>query len=235
MTKAFKGIFFDMGGTLFFPDPLRISQALLKFLPGPFSSADCMKAIHHATAEMDEQIVKGQRLDDRWWEVYFSALLRNGGQPWQTTNPAVREYMNWLFKDHQKNNLWTFEAEGAEATLQTLQAEGYYLAVISNSDGRVQAQLDASGFSKYFHFALDSHLVKCEKPDRKIFDMALKKSGLSPESVLYVGDFVNIDYVGAVHVGMKAVIIDPLNLRSTKGAPTIQGLPKLPKWLHQQS
>jgi ribonucleotide monophosphatase NagD (HAD superfamily) len=41
-----------------------------------------------------------------------------------------------------------------------------------------------------------SAIVGCEKPDRRIFEQALRQSGARPEQTLHVGDLYHADVTG---------------------------------------
>ena len=235
MKKRFKGIFFDMGGTLIFPDPERISMVFSRIQSPPPSPKDVLDSIHHATAEMDEALEGGKRLSRDWWTLYFGGMIRHLKTDKPLSMELTQRFFQDLKTDHEKNNLWARLADGAMEILESLAEKKYYLGVISNSDGRVKSQLEENGLFHHFSFVLDSHVVKCEKPDPEIFRMGLKISGLKADEVLYVGDFVNIDFIGATQAGMSALIVDPLGLRKKNKAPRITRLSELPAWLEKDS
>lgn len=54
-----------------------------------------------------------------------------------------------------------------------------------------------------------SIVVKVEKPNPKIFKIALEKANCKPKESLYIGDIYDIDILGANSVGMQAILIDP--------------------------
>ena len=45
------------------------------------------------------------------------------------------------------------------------------------------------------------------KPDRRIFDIALERSGCKPENAVMIGDRVDNDILPAKAVGMKTVLV----------------------------
>ena len=47
-----------------------------------------------------------------------------------------------------------------------------------------------------------------EKPDARIFEIALERTGVQAEDVLHVGDSAVDDWQGAKRVGMRALLID---------------------------
>jgi len=48
-----------------------------------------------------------------------------------------------------------------------------------------------------------------EKPDPRIFQIALERAGLEPAQAAYVGDLYSIDVLGARAAGLRAVLMNP--------------------------
>lgn len=79
------------------------------------------------------------------------------------------------------------------------------LGVISNGDERLNGLLQDLGFSE-FDFVIDSHSVGYAKPDREIFDEALRRVSLTDASkAMHVGDELPKDYLGAKNAGWRAI------------------------------
>jgi putative hydrolase of the HAD superfamily len=93
--------------------------------------------------------------------------------------------------------------------MDELDARGLVLGIISNSDGRLDGRLEEIGIRDRFDFVLDSAVVGVSKPDPRIFEMAVEASGLGPRETAYVGDYYEVDVVGARGVGMAPVLFDP--------------------------
>jgi HAD superfamily hydrolase (TIGR01549 family) len=53
-----------------------------------------------------------------------------------------------------------------------------------------------------------SGLEGVEKPDTKIYEIALERGGVAPEEVLHIGDSMRRDYIPAKSVGMHALLLD---------------------------
>jgi putative hydrolase of the HAD superfamily len=67
--------------------------------------------------------------------------------------------------------------------------------------------------------------VGIEKPDRRIFDLALDRLGLDADEVVYVGDSWEIDVVGARNAGISPIY---LSAAPREGATCITGICELP-------
>jgi HAD superfamily hydrolase (TIGR01549 family) len=82
------------------------------------------------------------------------------------------------------------------------------LALISNFDHPPHAHrvLRETGFDEFFQTVVVSGDVGIKKPDPGIFRIALNKTGLSAEEVIYVGD-TQEDVDGATAAGIRPVLI----------------------------
>jgi len=107
----------------------------------------------------------------------------------------------------------------------------YSIAVISNSDGRINNVLHRCGIDDCFACITDSGNVGHEKPHPAIFSAALREMKADPADSLYVGDVYSIDYVGARNAGMQAVLFDVAGAYSDQGHPRVESLTELERWL----
>jgi len=82
--------------------------------------------------------------------------------------------------------------------LAKLKAEGYHLAVGSNSVRKtIEIMMEKSGLAKYLDFFLSNQDVTHGKPDPEIYNTAMTRLGLTPQECLIVEDNEN---------GLKAAI-----------------------------
>ncbi|KAJ1908993.1 Haloacid dehalogenase-like hydrolase domain-containing protein 3, partial [Coemansia sp. S17] len=92
--------------------------------------------------------------------------------------------------------------------LSYLQRKEIKLGVISNMDETAESILRSLGIRRYFDFVLTSINVGIEKPDPRIFEMALGAVNVRPYDALHVGDSERLDYLPARSVGMEARLVD---------------------------
>lgn len=107
--------------------------------------------------------------------------------------------------------LWSHVIPGTEDALDKFQSMGIKMHVIGNADGLLEQRLADANLRKYFGVVIDSHIVKIEKPDQRIFHIALETANCEPQEALYIGDIYEVDIVGAKAVGMQAVLVDPFS------------------------
>jgi putative hydrolase of the HAD superfamily len=96
--------------------------------------------------------------------------------------------------------------------------------MISNSNGWVERLVTESGLRPYFQFVVDSRLVGVEKPDPRIFQIALDQIGIGSAEALYIGDLYSIDVVGPRAAGMGAILLDPAGLWDQVDCPKARDL-----------
>jgi HAD superfamily hydrolase (TIGR01509 family) len=100
--------------------------------------------------------------------------------------------------------------DGVHELLEGLRARGCRLGIVSNGFADIQwLKLEVSGLRDYFPIALFSEDVGAHKPDRRMFDRAADLVGASPEEILFVGDDVECDIVGAGRLGFRTVWFNP--------------------------
>lgn len=86
----------------------------------------------------------------------------------------------------------------------------FKLGVISNFDSRLDVLLRNMKLNHYFDFVLSSYQAGCQKPDKDIFQMAMKASelkDLKPEECLHIGDTPVTDYFGPRSAGWYSLMI----------------------------
>jgi putative hydrolase of the HAD superfamily len=105
--------------------------------------------------------------------------------------------------------LFTLAEPRAAEALAQVRAAGLRAGVVSNSNGTVESILAGLGLTSALGFVLDSSRVGFEKPDPRIFRLALERADVAPAEAVYVGDLYSIDVLGARAIGMDAVLLDP--------------------------
>jgi beta-phosphoglucomutase len=76
-----------------------------------------------------------------------------------------------------------------EFALSRLRAQGYRLAVASNSiKSTIEMMMERASLNKYLEFILSNEDVKLPKPDPEIYNLAIERLGLSAAECLIVED-----------------------------------------------
>jgi HAD superfamily hydrolase (TIGR01549 family) len=97
---------------------------------------------------------------------------------------------------------------GLHEVLGELQAREYRLHVLSNNSSILPLQLDLIGTSDYFDTVSWSEEMGVEKPDPRIFQMALERISAVAEAAVYVGDSFEADVLGAEGAGILPIHAD---------------------------
>ena len=80
----------------------------------------------------------------------------------------------------------------------------YTLVALTNGN----ANLEKIGIRHLFHGVVTAVDAGAAKPDRQIFDVAVRQAGVRPEEILHVGDHPTADVDGARQVGMRTAWIN---------------------------
>ena len=107
---------------------------------------------------------------------------------------------------------------GAGPALRALRAQGYVLAVVSNTmrtpGTTVRKLLEHFGLMELFSHATFSDEVLIRKPDPEIFALTLRALGCDPSESVHVGDDEVLDVEGARAAGMRAVQVTSASLKA---------------------
>lgn len=86
----------------------------------------------------------------------------------------------------------------------------YVLAVITNGFEETQAlKMSSSGITSYFNHIITSQKAGARKPERVIFDYALKLNAVACHEAIMIGDNVVADIGGARGASIDAVFFNP--------------------------
>ena len=217
-----KAAFFDAGGTLVNIDYSRVLSIVKQSLGREVSTARVIEAEYVGRAAVEDAMAKGTAgTDSSRWGVHFRALLGELG----LNDAEFAQVAPLILAEHRRSHLWSATAPGTAEALAGLAAAGWTVAVISNADGTVEALLESAGLRRHLRFVVDSGNVGIEKPDPRIFRVALEQAGVSAAESYYVGDIYEIDVVGAQGVGMVPVLLDPLGRYGSRGCRTTTDVP----------
>jgi HAD superfamily hydrolase (TIGR01509 family) len=213
-------IFFDVGNTLLFPNRARI----LSPLPADHHpTLQQWQALERRTKKEFDEGMTGGRVDHSFWWTFHTHLLEEAGR----LDDGLR---NALVENTQKSANWDQILPGTRDLLQSI-GRKYSTAVISNSDGKIEAVLRRCGIADCFNSITDSGAVGHEKPHPAIFQAALSAMQAQPADSLYVGDLYSVDYVGARNAGMQALLFDVSGAYPDRDLPRVQSLLELETWL----
>ncbi|MGH7818412.1 MAG: HAD family hydrolase [Candidatus Binatia bacterium] len=98
--------------------------------------------------------------------------------------------------------------DGVVETLRELRRRGLHLGIVSNIDeDQLHHMGRLAGLEKHFDSILSSEAARSCKPDRRIFEEALRRAGCEPPEALFVGDSIDQDIAGANRAGLRSVLL----------------------------
>lgn len=216
-------MFLDAGGVLVHPNFDRVAEALRA--QGVPADAALLRDVEPlAKRDLEDPSFIRASDDDARGLVYFATVLRRAGID---VDDRVRAALTELRAYHAVHNLWETVTPGLVPFLERLRAKGLRRVVVSNANGTLHAHFDRLGLTPHFEAIFDSYCEKVEKPDPRFFEIALERSGARRETTVHVGDFYEIDVVGARRAGLRAVLLDPSGANADRDCDRVASLEEL--------
>ncbi|MDR0561884.1 MAG: HAD family hydrolase [Spirochaetaceae bacterium] len=199
MSRKFDGVAFDLDGTLY-PN-YRFYLPLIPFIVREHRLLMALgKARDILRSPRQESLQKNPG------DTFYDIQARIMGELLRMDRQIVKEktesliYRGWepLFKTIKPY-------PELRETLQTLRSAGLKLGVLS--DFPPEAKLANLNLNGYWDAVLCSERAGALKPDPAPFLELLKKLEISADRLLYVGNSVAYDIIGAKNIGMKAALV----------------------------
>ncbi len=156
-------------------------------------------------------LIKQQEL--RWKRVWLALL------DFKINDEALAHLMAFQFLERlpYKKKLFPYTIE----ILNYLKEKGYQLHLVTNGFEAVQqGKLQSSKLHNYFVEIITSETSNYLKPQKEIFEYAIKKCcGLKHECIM-VGDNLDADIQGAINAGLDTVFVNHIALQNPHVAAT---------------
>jgi len=201
-------VFLDAGGVLVNPNWSRVSEVLGRH--GVEAPAALLAAAEpRAKKRIDTgETIRATNDQQRGW-TYFNLVLTEAGV---TLCDATATALAELHTYHQTHNLWETVPDEVLPALAALRATGRRLVVLSNANGTLHRAFDRLGLTRAFDVIFDSFNEGVEKPDPRLFRIALERSGAEASTTLHVGDLYHVDVAGARAAGLTPALLDVADL-----------------------
>jgi len=215
-------VLFDAGGTLFTEretrDEIYARTLGERGVPVTVERMAALRERLHLGMPAD---VEGHvRYTDRWFREFMRRLLAELDS--DLDPESLRQQLAAHFSRAEN---FVVHAD-APAALEALLEHGLRVGVVSNWSERLPPLLEGLGLTRYFEVVTVSAIVGHTKPDRRIFDTALARFGVSAGQALHVGDDPLNDLAGARRAGLGALLLDRAGRR--EGPEVIRTLEELP-------
>lgn len=202
-----KMILFDYGGTLIYePDfePFNGNKAIYPYISENPKNISLEEFSAYLLDFFDEiRALRGEMI-----EIHEHIFLRNVLEHFNMKLSVSIEEAEWIIWNGISGGAAT---PGANEMLAELRDRGIRTGVISNlcwSGSALTRRLKETFPDHSFDFILTSSEYIFRKPDPHIFDMAIRKSGLSKDDIWYCGNDLEVDIVGAYGAGLCPVFYD---------------------------
>ena len=204
-----RAVLFDAGETLVHPAP-SFPELFATVVAGqghvrtPEAVVEASRAVFHRFSEAAR--------DNELWTTAADASAR----VWKSGDARMLDELDVAEPDGLADTLYeTFTDlrnyamfDDVAPTLDALDAAGLRLGIVSNFESWLTELLGSLGVLDRFEVVVISGAEGFEKPDPRIFRLALDRLALAPADVLYVGDNPEFDMQPARAVGMRTVLID---------------------------
>jgi FMN phosphatase YigB (HAD superfamily) len=207
-----RAVLFDVDGTLYSQPPLRVAMAcemVFARLRGLARSGRSDVSVALAFRKMREELRATDNSKGSLAARQYAAVAVRLGCSEEEVEAAVTR---WIY---QRPLRWLRRCRrpGVIQVLDGLRARGVRCGVFS--DYPAADKLGALGLSTYFDLTLSAvdPEVDAFKPDPRGFQVAADRWALPAREILYVGDRVDVDAVGAQAAGMPCAVL-------TRQAPT---------------
>jgi|Deesub1362B_J571_1020462.scaffolds.fasta_scaffold00070_71 putative hydrolase of the HAD superfamily len=163
-----KGIVFDIGGVLF----TNGTEEAVRRISKKFKIDEkLVKEVFQG--DLGEKYRKGKISREEFWK----SAKKIWGESINTEEAS--KIWHESYKPHEE----IFEL------LEELRKKGYKMFFLSDSTEERNEYLQENyGFLKYFEDGVFSHEVKMKKPERRIYELLLRKTGLKTEELLFIDD-----------------------------------------------
>ncbi|WP_297638748.1 HAD family hydrolase [uncultured Clostridium sp.] len=204
-------ILFDVGDTLIEyheNNPLKGTEELLKWANNP----------HSITADEIQKYAVEMGKD-------FNKARENGGIEF-----TMRSFQRFLYEMHNISfklkplevenifNKFAFRGQAMPEALEFLdflEEQGIRKAILSNStfsEEAIREELRSYGIDdKRFEFVISTSEYGFRKPDKRIFELALKKLNLQHNQVWYIGNSFRYDVIGAQNAKIFSIWFNKQN------------------------
>jgi putative hydrolase of the HAD superfamily len=226
---TYRAVFFDAGETLVHPHPS---------FPDLFAGALAEEGLQVDPALVrrrlhliSDRFVKAADEGELWsvspetsrsfWASVYRDFVGELGLPF---GDGLAERLYRTFTDLANYRLF----DDVIGTLERLHAGGMLLGVVSNFEDWLEGLLDLLGVTAFVDVRVISGVEGVEKPNHRMFLLALERSGVPAEHAVYVGDSPTFDVEPAAAVGMLAVLIDRHGAHPDHQGPRISSLRELP-------
>ena len=210
-----RAVLFDAAGTLIEPrEPVGETYARMARPYGVALPArrvdDAFRRILRQAPPLvfpDAIAAETSRRERDWWR----AVVRS---TFLATDSTVRfsdfdAFFDALYGAFSEPDAWSC-TPGCREALTELRARGLSTGIVSNFDRRLHGLLEGLTLAPLLDTVVLPSDARVEKPDPRIFQLALERLGTPAAASVFVGDSAEHDLAGAHAAGMRAIDVGSL-------------------------
>jgi putative hydrolase of the HAD superfamily len=228
----FRAVFFDVGETLVHVDP-SFSDLFVKVLAEAGhertlddvrnASAHIYASFSEAARDRSMWTTSPDRSRTFWMSVYARMLedlgVRSEDGLASTLHRAFTRLENYVLFDDVR------------PALSRLATAGLLLGVVSNFEAWLEEWFGVHDLVETFPVRVISGIEGIEKPDERIYLLALERAGVEARESVYVGDNPEFDVDPPAALGMFPVLVDRRERFPEHRGPRVRDLRELPSVL----
>jgi HAD superfamily hydrolase (TIGR01509 family) len=208
-----KGVFFDVGGTLYtYRNVQSTFQLVLEQMAQKLElNRDMAEVAAHYRAANKEADLALSTKSFYLFRDHVKSTFRNFLD--RIDKGHLHHHADWFEEIHTERMVDCMKLmPDCHDTLTALKGRGLYLSAVSNADANhLKPLIERGELHRWLNDWTCSEDAQSCKPDRRFFEIALKKSGLDANQVLFVGDSLEQDITGAHAMGMRTALITELD------------------------
>ena len=226
---TYRAVFFDAGETLVHPAPTFpdlfasiVTREGFPRAPEDVIAASSVVMDRFSEAARDRVLwTTSPERSRAFWLGVYERMLDALDLP---SGDGLRDTLYREFTDLRNYALF----DDVRGVLDDLAAAGLSLGIVSNFEAWLDELLAALGVRDAFPVRVISGVEGIEKPDPRIFELAMSRAGVGPEGSVYVGDNPEFDVDPPAALGMFTVLIDRRDRHEGHDGARITDLGDLP-------
>ena len=205
----FRAVFFDVGETLVHVDP-SFADLFVTVLAGA-GHERTVEEVREASGHVYDRFSEAARDRSLWttsperskafWLSVYERMLGELGIP---DHDGLTRTLHAEFTRMENYALF----DDVRPAIAALDAAGLVLGIVSNFEAWLEEWFGVHDLVETFPVRVISGIEGIEKPDERIYRLALERAGVAAGESVYVGDNPEFDVDPPTALGMFAVLVD---------------------------
>ena len=225
----FRAVFFDVGETLVHVEP-SFADLFVTVLAGAGherSEDEVREATTHVYTRFSEAARDGSmwttspERSQKFWTSVYDRMLG------ELRIPEGDGLANTLYREFTRMENYVL-FDDVRPTIAALQGAGLLLGIVSNFEAWLEDWFGLHELIETFPVRVISGIEGIEKPDERIYRLALERTGVDAADAAYVGDNPEFDVDPPAALGMFPVLVDRRDRFPDHAGTRVRDLRELP-------